>query len=102
MKFWLLTLTQNQVLWLAMLKNNLRRRRRMKKKENNNNNNKSSSKPQQKSHNKHWPAKSSTQLHCRLCSSRGQRKGTVYKCAKLDVGLCMMPCFVEYHTKVNL
>ena len=25
-------------------------------------------------HNKHWPAKSSTQLHCRLCSSCGQRK----------------------------
>jgi len=28
-------------------------------------------------HNKHWPAKSS-QLRCRLCSSRGQRKRTVY------------------------
>jgi len=28
-------------------------------------------------HNKHWPAKSSTQLRCRLHSSRGQRKGTV-------------------------
>jgi ferric-dicitrate binding protein FerR (iron transport regulator) len=26
-------------------------------------------------HNKHWPVKSSTQLCCRLCSSRGQRKG---------------------------
>ena len=30
-------------------------------------------------HNQHWPAKSSTQLHCRLCSSRGQRKGTIYR-----------------------
>jgi len=52
-------------------------------------------------HNQHWPAKS-TQLRCRLCSSRGQRKTTVFKCAKCDVGLCMVPCFVEYHTKVNL
>jgi len=31
-------------------------------------------------HNQHWPAKS-TQLRCRLCSSHGQRKTTVYKCA---------------------
>jgi hypothetical protein len=50
-------------------------------------------------HNKHWPAKSSTQLRCRLCSSRGQKKGT--HCARCD-GLFVVPCFVEYHTKVNL
>src|SRR5215510_2721414 len=53
-------------------------------------------------HNKHWPAKSSTKLRCRLCSSRGQRKSTMYKCARCDVGLCVVPCFKEYHTKVNL
>ena len=53
-------------------------------------------------HNKHWPAKSSTPLHCRLCSFHAQRKGTVYKCARCDVGLCVVPCFTEYHTKVNL
>ena len=52
-------------------------------------------------HNKHWPAKS-TQLCCSLCSSRGQRKYTVYNCARCDVGLCVVPCFEEYHTKVNL
>jgi len=52
-------------------------------------------------HNKHWPAKSSTHLWCHLCS-RGQRKRTVYKCTRCDVGLCMVPCFEEYHTKVNL
>jgi hypothetical protein len=51
-------------------------------------------------HNKHWPAKS-TQLRC-LCSSRRQRKHTVYKCAICDVGLCVVPFFEEYHTKVNL
>jgi len=53
-------------------------------------------------HNKHWPAKSSTNLRCRVCSSRGQRKRTVYMCARCDVGLCVVPCFAEYHTKVNL
>jgi len=29
-------------------------------------------------HNKHRPAISSTQLHCCLCSSQGQKKGTLY------------------------
>ena len=53
-------------------------------------------------HNQHWPAKSSTQLCCHVCSSRGQRKGTLYKCARCDVGLCVVPCFAEYHTQVNL
>ena len=37
-----------------------------------------------------------------VCSSRGQRKHTVYKCARCDVGLCVVPCLVQYHTKVNL
>jgi len=53
-------------------------------------------------HTKHWPAKSSTNLRCCVCSSRGQRKRTVYMCARCDVGLCVVPCFAEYHTKVNL
>ena len=53
-------------------------------------------------HNKHWPAKSSIQFCCHLCSSRGQRKGTVYKCARCDVGLCVASYFEEYHTEVNL
>ena len=53
-------------------------------------------------HKKHWAAKSSTQLCCCLCSSRSQRKGTMYKCTRHDVGLCVVPCFEEYHTKVNL
>jgi len=53
-------------------------------------------------HNKHWQAKSSKNLRCRVCCSRGQRKGTRYKCARCDVGLCVVPCFEDYHTKVNL
>jgi len=52
-------------------------------------------------HNQHWPAKS-TQLRCHVCSFRGQRKTTANKCAKCDVGLCVVPCFADYHTKVNL
>ena len=53
-------------------------------------------------HNQHWPAKLSTKLCCCVCSSRGHRKGTTYKFARCDVGLCVVPCFVEYHTRVNL
>ena len=53
-------------------------------------------------HNKHWPVKSSTQMRCCLCASRSQRKGTVYKYTRRDVGLFNVPCFVEYQTKVNL
>jgi len=53
-------------------------------------------------HNKRWPVKSSTQMRCCLCASRSQRKGTVYKCTRCDVGLFNVPCFMEYHTKVNL
>ena len=34
-----------------------------------------------------------------VCSFRGQRKA---QCARCDVGLCVVPYFVEYHTKVNL
>jgi hypothetical protein len=53
-------------------------------------------------HNKHWPVKSSTQTRCCLCASHSQRKGMVYKCTRCDVGLFNVPCFMEYHTKVNL
>ena len=53
-------------------------------------------------HNKQWPVKSLTQLHCCLCPSPSQRKGTVYKCPRCDVGLCVVPSFEEYQTKVNL
>ena len=52
-------------------------------------------------HNKHWPAKF-MQLCRHLCSSRGHRKTTVYKCAKCEVAMCLVPCFAEYHTKANL
>jgi hypothetical protein len=52
-------------------------------------------------HNVHWPAKSS-KVRCQLCSACGVRKGAMYKYAKCDVGLCVVPCFAEHHTKVNL
>lgn len=53
-------------------------------------------------HNQHWPAKHKNNIRCRVCSERGQRKTTIYKCAKCDVGLCVVPCFADYHTKTNL
>ena len=49
-------------------------------------------------HNQHCPVKSSTKLCCCLCSSRSQRKGTVYKCTIHDMCLCVVPCFTEYHS----
>jgi hypothetical protein len=52
-------------------------------------------------HSQHRPVKS-TKLHCRLCSARGQCKTTSYKCPKCSIGLCVTPCFAEYHTKTNL
>jgi len=48
-KFWLLTLTWNQVLRLVMVKAILRKKKQKKKKNNNNSGSSSSSKPQQKS-----------------------------------------------------
>jgi len=53
------------------------------------------------SHNQHWPAKSS-KLRCHVCSVHGQQRGTTYKCKKCNVGLCVEPCFTDYHTKTNL
>ena len=49
--------------------------------------------------NQHWPAKHKNNIRCHVCSGRGQRKTTIYKC---DVGLCVVPCFAIYHTKTNL
>jgi len=31
-----------------------------------------------------------------------ERAQCIYKCARCDVGLCVVPYFMEYHTKVNL
>jgi len=49
-------------------------------------------------HNQHWPAKHKNNIHCRVCSERSQRKTTT---SKRDVGLCVVPCFADYHTKTN-
>ena len=89
MKFWLLVRLRNKVQKLAMLEDDF------EEEEKNN-----SSRPQQK-----YPevtmASKINPLFCFL-RSQGQRRGTVYKCARCDVGLCVVPCFAEYHTKVNL
>ena len=49
-------------------------------------------------HNQHWPVKHKNNIRRHICSDRGQRKTTIYKCAKCDVGLCVVPCFADYHT----
>lgn len=45
------------------------------------------------------PGRSS--LRCRVCAARGKRKDTSYMCKECDVGLCIVPCFEIYHTKVD-
>jgi hypothetical protein len=51
--------------------------------------------------NEHWPAKGN-KLHCRMCSVRGIAAQTIYQCVKCQVGLCVVPCFQDYHTKTSL
>jgi len=45
--------------------------------------------------NKHWTAKLPNQLRCHDSFSCSQRYGTVYKCTRCDMGLCIMPCCAE-------
>jgi len=53
-------------------------------------------------HNQHWSAKHKNNIRCHVCSEQGQQRTTIYKCAKCDVGLCVVPCFADYYTKTNL
>jgi len=48
---------------------------------------------------RHCPTKHKNNIRCRVCSERGQRKTTIYKCAKFDVDLCVLPCFSDYDIK---
>jgi len=49
------------------------------------------------SHNKQWAMKSTHCSAVRVIVAKERAQ-----CARCDVGLCMVPCFVEYHTEVNL
>jgi hypothetical protein len=51
--------------------------------------------------NEHWPAKGN-KLCCRVCSARDKIARTIYQCVKCKVGLCVVLCFLEYHTQTNL
>ena len=37
-----------------------------------------------------------------ICVHFVATKRAMYKCARYDLGLGVVPCFVEYHTRVNL
>jgi hypothetical protein len=54
-------------------------------------------------HNQHFPVKSSTKLHCSLCSSRVQRKGIVYKCAYVTWAFvwCLVSRNITQHRSAN-
>ncbi|PNF22859.1 hypothetical protein B7P43_G16576, partial [Cryptotermes secundus] len=49
----------------------------------------------------HWPTSSISNLSCRVCSSRGKRRGVRTNCQKCDIGLCISGCFREFHTKAT-
>jgi hypothetical protein len=51
--------------------------------------------------NDHWPSTSTARLKCHVCSSRGKRKDVRTRCKKCNVGLCILGCFEDYHTKVR-
>jgi len=36
---------------------------------------------------------------CKVCTSKGFRKETRYYCDICNVGLCVTPCFKEFHMK---
>ncbi|XP_011052451.1 PREDICTED: protein bric-a-brac 2-like isoform X7 [Acromyrmex echinatior] len=38
---------------------------------------------------------------CKMCTSKGFRKETRYYCATCNVGLCVTPCFKEFHINVR-
>jgi len=77
-----------------MLKTILRKK---KKKRNKNN----SSKPQQKSQITNTGQRNH-QPNCAVaCVLLMTKERAQCMCARCDVGLCMVPCFAEYHTKVN-
>ncbi|XP_011688927.1 PREDICTED: protein bric-a-brac 2-like isoform X3 [Wasmannia auropunctata] len=39
---------------------------------------------------------------CRVCASKGFRKETRYYCVACNVGLCITPCFKEFHLKMPI
>jgi hypothetical protein len=49
----------------------------------------------------HWPTCSANRMNC-VSSACGKRRSILTKCKKCDVGLCILRCFKDYHTKVRL
>ena len=91
MKFWLLTWPRNQVRKLAMLQDYFEDE-------------------EEEEEQQQQPASAEVAI-----TNNGQRNlynfSAVFvllaakergQCARCDVGLCVVPCFAEYHTKVNL
>ena len=38
---------------------------------------------------------------CTVCLKHGKRKETKFQCDKCEVPLCILPCFKDFHTKIN-
>ena len=53
----------------------------------------------------HFPERSDKCIRCRICSLKGTRRRTSYKCSSYNpqdpIYLCIDPCFRVWHTKNN-
>jgi hypothetical protein len=49
----------------------------------------------------HWPTSSAKRMNCHVCSACGKKTSIRTKCEKCDMGLCILGCFKDYHTKVR-
>ncbi|XP_076233735.1 uncharacterized protein LOC143178781 isoform X2 [Calliopsis andreniformis] len=47
------------------------------------------------------PKKINATRRCKVCASKGLRKESRYYCAYCNVGLCVTPCFKDFHVKLN-
>lgn len=45
------------------------------------------------------PKKTNATRRCKVCASRGLRKESRYYCAYCNVGLCVTPCFKDFHVE---
>ncbi|XP_039285495.1 piggyBac transposable element-derived protein 4-like [Nilaparvata lugens] len=43
--------------------------------------------------------KANASRRCTVCASKGKRRESRYQCTPCDVGLCVVPCFEDFHTK---
>jgi hypothetical protein len=56
--------------------------------------------PLEVKHSQHWPSKGK-QRRCHMCSLNKKTRSTLFYCKKCDIGLCVVDCFEEWHTRAR-